>query len=216
MRSNGSICRAYGIGGGPDRGDDRLVDVTLEADVGAVAPQPVLTEGRPADPGHEPHPAADAAEARSRYGTGVVEVAADLLVGVDVEDPVAGGEVEAAVARRGEVALPGLVRDDGSVSFGDRDRCRRWIRCRRRRSRRPVHRSEVRQASRRSASSLDDDRGRQRHRHPCDYLGHGRSSVWFGSGGRVVGRRGGRRRRGGAGVHVARRSPLPLAVGVCA
>ena len=109
------------VGGGPHRGDDRLVDVTAEPDVGAVAPQPVLPQGRPADPGHEAHPTTHARGGAVEVGTGVVEVAAHLIVSVDVEDPVAGGEVEAAVARRREVAPPGFVRDDGPVLFGDRD-----------------------------------------------------------------------------------------------
>ena len=122
------------------------------------------------DAGDEPHPEAHAVAGggeqrrgrrRSRRRTS--------LVGVDAEDPVAGREVEAAVARRGEVALPGFVRDDGAVLLGHRDRAV---------GRTGVDDDDlVDQAAERGQAGvetvgfvLDDDGGRQRHcTRSCEY-----------------------------------------------
>ena len=110
--------------------------------------------GRPPDPGHEAHPERDAVGRGVEVRAGVVEVAAHLLVGVDVEDPVAGGEVEAAVARawRSRPATARARRPHRAASATATERSVEPVSTTTISSTSP--RRDVRQASSRSASSL--------------------------------------------------------------
>ena len=164
-----------GRGGDADRGDHRLVDMAGEPDVEAIAPQAVLTDWGPADAGHAPDPEPDRAVAVVvlQELPDCIQIAADTLVSVEREDPVAGGEVERAVARGGEVVLPGLARDQRTVLLGHRDRAVR---------RSGVHDDDlVDEAAQRGQARvqmigvvLDDDRGRQQHRTAVINPGTGR------------------------------------------
>ena len=128
---------AVGVGRAVDGGDDGLEDVALEADVGPVAPEPVVEERRPPHAGDEPHAEAHAVVGSRERGAGVVEVAV------------------APPRRRRRRGPNRRSRGRGSGYAGRRSRparvrARRWRRaarpprpsgrrnrCRRRRSRRP-------------------------------------------------------------------------------
>ena len=105
-----------------DHGEHRLVDRTEEADVGPVSPQTELAVGRPADLRHELHREAHVRRiGREVLADGRVAAGSHPLVGVDVEDPVAGREVERRVAGEREVGLPLVVPYTRAVPLGDGD-----------------------------------------------------------------------------------------------
>ena len=117
---------------------DALVDPALEAVLRAVAEeaQDVLLQRGLAGV------VADAVDDRQRKPSRQVRrdelaqlrrvLGDEGLVGVEEEDPVAGGGVEADVARGGEVVVPGVLEDLGAVLAGDVGGAVLSSRCRRR------------------------------------------------------------------------------------
>src|SRR5579863_6727034 len=104
---------------GDDRGPDVLVDDPAEADPRVVAEQPELPVRGEAGPWPEQQPVADkAGSAQLRAHRDPVALA-DPLVRVDVQDPLAAGQLKGTITGGGEVAGPGQVVDPRSRVPGD-------------------------------------------------------------------------------------------------
>jgi len=103
--------------------DVGLVDDAVEADVGSVAEEPELPERRGPLDGAEPEAVGHMAGVVGQLAEDVLPGhRGQVLVGVDVEDPVPCGPIEAEVARRREVTVPLAVEDDGAEGLGHDDR----------------------------------------------------------------------------------------------
>ena len=122
----------------------------------------------------------------------VAVVLVEAVVGVEPEDPVAGGVPQALVAGGGEVVHPGEVEDLRAEASGDLAWCGRSSRCPRRRSRRPGRRAESRQSGRLCLLVLDDHA--QRHARQPRLAEPAAGRLEHRGAGRAVSRHGGGRR----------------------
>ena len=98
------------------------MDLAAKANPGILAPQPVLEVGRRHAIRRQQQPESDLGGAGQQPLDGGAIAAAESLVGVDVEDPLAASGVERDVARLGEVAAPAVVDHASAVPFRDLDR----------------------------------------------------------------------------------------------